>query len=115
MAEMKKAKATGNQKKIAELKKQGKARQNRLHRQGFGREPVDDLLVHIKDRLPEVARAARVDVIVAGVNWPGPEVETVDVTSLLVKEFNPSPKTLKTIEELLKHPPHDMDAIDHVD
>ena len=116
MTEMKKAEAAGDQKKIAEIKKQGEAHQKRAHRQAFGQEPVDDILVHIKGRLPEVARAAGVDVIVAGVNWSSSNVETVDVTNLLVKEFNPSPKTLNIIEDLLKRPPIDMDALgDHVD
>ena len=55
MAEMEKAKAIGDTKKIQELDKWGHAQQAKLHRQGFGAASVDAILEHIKDNLPQVA------------------------------------------------------------
>lgn len=48
---------------------------------------------------------AGVDAIVSGVVHAIPAVKTVDVTDRLVKRFEPSENTLKTIEEMKKVPP----------
>ena len=110
MEEYKKAEASGDTKRMEELKKEGSRQQDRLHRQGFGNAPVDDLLEHIKGSFPDVCKAAGVDAIVTGVVYRSAGVETVDVTDLLAKPFEPSAKTLQHIEELKKHPPLDPDA-----
>ncbi len=110
MEEYKKAEASGDTKRMEELKKEGARQQDRLHRQGFGNAPVGDLLEHIKGSFPDVCKAAGVDAIVTGVVYRGPGVETVDVTDLLVKPFEPSAKTLKYIEDIKNHPPLDPDA-----
>ena len=112
MRELKAAQAAGDKEKVAELEAWGPARQRALHRQGFGRVPVDDLLEPVAERLPEVAREAGVDAIVFDCNWTGPGVEVVDVTDALVALFDPSEKTLATIEELKKHAPADLDEIE---
>ncbi len=110
MEEQKKAESEGNSKRIEELKKEGARLQDRLHRQGFGNAPVNDLLEHIKGSFPDACKAAGVEAIVTGVVFKNPGVETVDVTDLLVKPFEPSAKTLKHIEEIKKHPPLDENA-----
>ena len=97
---------------MAELEAWGQGHQRALHRQGFGRVPVDDLLAHVAERLPEVARTARVVAIVFDCNWAGAEVELVDVTHELVALFEPSEKTLATVEELLQHEPVDLDELE---
>ena len=94
---------------MAELKRQGEKRQDRLHRQGFGNAAVNDLLEHIEDSFPQICEAANVDAIVTGIVYAGPTVKTVDVTDLLVKQYDPSEKTLRTVEELRKHPPIEWD------
>ena len=110
--ELEAAKAAGDTERVAELEAWGPKHQRALHRQGFGRVPVDDLLAHVADRLPEAARAAGVDVIVFDCSWAGPEVEVVDVTHELVALFDPSERTLTTVEELLEHEPVDLDEIE---
>jgi hypothetical protein len=61
----------------------------------------------VKDDLPKIAQEAGVDIIVS--KWEvvhkNPSIEIVDVTSYLVKLFNPDEMTLKLLEELPKQPP----------
>lgn len=55
--EMQGAKAAGDQARMKELEERGQALQRKLHRQGFGSVPVDDILAHGKDRIPGQRRA----------------------------------------------------------
>ncbi len=109
MAEMKKAKAEGDTKKIAELDKWGKAQQAKLHRQGFGAAPVDDILEHIKDNLPQIAKDANVIALVS--KWDKKTLkryksaELIDVTDLMAAQFNPNENVLRTIEQIKKKKP----------
>lgn len=107
-AEHDKAKAAGDTKRMKELEAQAGARQHRIHRQVFGDDPIDDIMELIKDDLPKVARAAGVNVIVRAGHYHGPPAEMVDITDRLVALFKPDEKTLRTIEELLRHPPVDI-------
>ena len=102
--EHKKAEAAGDKRKAEELRKRGERLQARLHHQGFGKAPVDDLLAHIKTSLPDVCKETGVDAIVTGVVHATPGVESVDVTDALVQRFDPSEKVLKIVAELRKHP-----------
>ena len=106
------AQAAGDQRKVAELEAWGPAHQQALHRQGFGRVPVDDLLAHVRDRLPDAARKAGVEAIVFASDWSAEGVEVVDVTSQIVELFEPSERTLATIAELRKHAPLGLDEIE---
>ena len=109
MAEMEKAKAAGDTKKIKELDKWGKAQQAKLHRQGFSTAPVDDILEHIKDKLPQIAKDANVIALVS--KWDKKTLkryksaELIDVTDLIVAPFNPKEKQLKVIEQIKKIKP----------
>ena len=58
------AKKAGDKEQMDKLEAWGKKHQRQLHRQGFGRVPVNDLLAHVKDQLPEVAKRNRVQAIV---------------------------------------------------
>ena len=78
--------------------------QDRLHQQGFGRAPVDDLLAPIRDRIPAICQAEGVERIVPVWSWAAVGKKQVDVTDRLVAEYKPSEKTLQTIAELRKHP-----------
>ncbi len=104
MEEMEKAKATGDTKKIEELEAWGPAQQAKLHRQGFSTAPVDDILEHIKDKLPEIREQANVSCLVS--KWDKKTLkrykssELVDVTDLITAPFNPNEKTLRTIKEI---------------
>ncbi|NLH15477.1 MAG: hypothetical protein GX455_02750 [Phycisphaerae bacterium] len=114
MEEMKKAEADGDTKKAEELKAWGKSHQRKLHRQGFGRVPVDDLLAPVKDRLPEVAKRVGVVAIVWQSDFVGENVEVIDVSGELVKLFDPSEKVLRWTnpEDLKKNPPLDLEFIE---
>lgn len=119
MAERDKAKAAGDDKKVAQLEAWGSARQGKYHRQGFGTAPVDDILIHIKKDLPEIAKAAGVDVIVSkwDVVYKIKGAEVVDITDQIVMPFKPTEKTLKSIKSLMKHKPlteKELDGMDHL-
>ena len=109
MPEMEKAKAAGDTKKIEELDTWGHAQQEKLHRQGFSTAPVDDILEHIKDKLPEISKQADVTALVS--KWDKKTLkryrsaELIDVTDLIVAPFDPSEKNLKMIEQLKKKKP----------
>jgi hypothetical protein len=110
------AKAAGDKKRIEELEEWGPRHQRQLHRQGFGRVPVTDLLEHVRDRLPEVAQKTGVDVIAFECNYLGPGVEEVDITAELAMLFNPSKKALEWIEDMKNVEPLDLDEIEkHAD
>jgi hypothetical protein len=114
IAEAKAAKAAGDQAKFARLDQQLKELQLRLHDQVFGDSPADNVLAVVKDKLPGVAEAARVDVIASGELYPAPgvQIEAKDVTDELVRLFVPQPdeKTLKAIAEMRQHP-HEWRAV----
>lgn len=80
----------GDDAKVAELNAWGESFQRKLHFQGFGRYPVDDLLTHVEDQLPALAERLDLDAIVWICDYQGPGVEVVDVTSELVALFGVS-------------------------
>jgi len=98
--EHKQAVAAGDTERAAQLEAKGKARQEQLHAQVFGKAPIEDILELVADRLLEVAAAAGVEQIVPRRNWNDPAAEPVDVTDAIVQLFGPSAKTLRHIAEL---------------
>ena len=115
--EHQKAKAAGDTEKVAKLEEQGKARQVRMHEQGFSKGRVDDVLEQIKDKLPAIAREAGVDLIVSkwDVVYQGPAVELVDVTELVVKPFNPNERARGWIKDLGKVAPIPLEDARKID
>ncbi|MDY7107897.1 MAG: hypothetical protein SYC29_04595 [Planctomycetota bacterium] len=106
------AMAAGDESKVEKLEQWGERSQRRLHRQGFGRVPVTDLLAHVQDRFPEIAEQTDVDVIAFECNYLARDVEEVDITMALVSLYDPSPKTLKTAREVMKHEPISLEEIE---
>jgi hypothetical protein len=102
-----KAKADGDEKKAKELEEQGKSKQQMFHMQGFSTAPVNDILEHIKDKVPAIAREAGVDLIVSKweIVYQSPDAEFVDITDLMIKPFNPGERASNIVKELQKHPP----------
>ncbi len=103
-----KAKEEGDEKLVKELEALAQAYQQVQHQQGFSIASVADILEKVKAELPKIAEDAGVDIIVS--KWElvyrNPSIEIVDVTSHLVKLFNPDERTLKMIiEEIPKHAP----------
>lgn len=109
------AKTAGDRALAAELEALGPGMQSRVHAQGFGTAPVDDVIARIADRLPAIAAKAGVDVIVSkwAITHGRDAARTVDVTDLLVAEFAPDDATLAVIRELVKSEPVPLDQLDH--
>jgi hypothetical protein len=101
------AKAAGDEEKAKRLEAEGRGEQARSHSQVFGSAPIDDIVAKIKDRLPEIAKQAKVDVIVSkwSLTYHSPDAQFVDVTEPMVKLFQPDESTLKILREIPKHQP----------
>jgi len=102
-----KAKAEKNEAVIKECEAWGPNYHKLQMLQGFSIASVADIMEKVKESLPKVAQEAGVDMIVSKweLAYQNPSFEIVDVTSYLVKIFNPDDQTLKIIEELSKQPP----------
>jgi len=104
-----KAKAAGDQHRVAELKAQGQARQTLLHTQGFSTASVRNILDQIKDKLPAIQAQAGVTALVS--KWDQaalatyPDAERVDVTMALVDAFNPTPRQRQSAIAIQKSTP----------
>lgn len=106
-AELKAAKADGNQKRVKELEAEGPALQELMHKQGFSTWPVDNILETIERKIPEIAKQADVEVIVSkwDIVYQRSGVEFVDVTDLMVRPFEPDEDTWRTIKDIQKQDP----------
>ena len=94
------------------LENWGQQHQRQLHRQGFAFVPVGNLLDHVRDKLPEIAKRANVVVIARSCDFKTSLVEVVDLTDELVKLFDPSEKTLKNIQIIRDKPAVDLDELE---
>jgi hypothetical protein len=101
------AEAAGNELKVAEIKKMGKMQQEKQHLQGFGTAPVHEYLEHVKDQIPDVAKATAVDVIVSKweFDYMASDAEVVDITMDLAKLFEPKEKAYQWIEQIKEKDP----------
>jgi hypothetical protein len=93
--------------------------QDKNHRQVFSTAPVDDALESIKESLPEIKQAAKVDALVS--KWDTETLkqyknaEQVDVTDQLVRKFiTPNEKQTKAIEELKKAKPVSLEKAEEL-
>jgi hypothetical protein len=102
-----KAKEEGDEALVKELEEWGPARQKVQHQQAFSIACVKEYLDLVEAELPKVAQEAGVDIIVSKweVMYKDPRAEAVDVTSHLVKLFNPNERGLKTLEMLKQQDP----------
>jgi len=121
--ELEKAKGTGDQKQIADAE----AKLNdvppkmgiHLHRQFFSTAPVDDILVHIQDQMPGIAKAAGVGFIIskwdkkAMAEYKGAEL--VDVTMAMVNAFHPEEEQLKLAVEIREKEPIPLEEAEKMD
>jgi len=110
------AKAAGDTKRFEEIEAQMKMQQFTAHAQVFSNSPPTEAVEAIKPALERIAKEMRLAAIAERVDFQGAEVEAVDVTMELVKEFAPTPDTLKTVEALRKAKPVNLyDATHHDD
>jgi hypothetical protein len=111
MKQAKEAEAAGDTKRVEELRAKGSALQTVRHLQAFGNAQVDDILQHVRDKLPEVAEAAGVCAIVRETDFRDGSVDTVDVTDRIVALFNPNERTLKTVKEIRGRKPMALETV----
>lgn len=112
-AEYKKAKAAGDTKRAAELEKEGEGGQEAAHRQGFGNEPIDNVLERIEKDLPKIAESAGVDILVSKweIAYQSKSAKFVDVTWEMVNLFDPDEDTVELIKELIEMEPVPLDQL----
>jgi hypothetical protein len=110
---LERAKAAGDQELVANLEVLGPAMQKRIHQQGFGSAPVDDIIARIEDKLSGIAEVSGVDVIVSkwALAYRSPAAKFVDVTDLLAAEFDPDEATRKGIREIVETEPVPLDQL----
>ena len=104
------AKAAGDTNRFQELAAALRQQQDEIHREGFSTAPPVEALAELKDRLPEIQKAAGLTALIS--KWDDaalkkyPGAEQVDVTDTLVHEFiTPTPEQQKTISSLEKAVP----------
>jgi len=109
-AVLEQAKKDNDSDKVKELKAWFPAQQAQAHLKAFGTAPVHDCFECVKGKIPQVAKAAGVDVIVGKweVDYMASDAEVVDVTMELAKLFEPKEKAYKWIEQM-----KDKDPISH--
>ena len=116
--EHKKAKAAGDQERVAELEAEGAERQKLMHKQGFSTAPVDNILEQIEDRLPAIKQEAGVGGLVS--KWDKdtlakrPFAERVDVTMEMIDAFNPNDRQRKSAIEIQKHKPISLNQAENI-
>lgn len=110
--ELEAAKAAGDTARAKALDDWGQAQQRQLHRQGFSRVPVGELLIPVRDRLPEAAARAGVQVIAAECDYSGPGVVVVDITDELVRLYDPSPRVLSIVKDMRAIPPLSLNELE---
>ncbi len=112
-AEQERARAAGDQERVASLDARGAALQKELHRQAFSTAPVDGIVARVADALPGIAREAGVDVIVSrwALAWRSDGARFVDVTDRLVAAFEPDAATREAIRQLLAQDPVPLERL----
>ena len=111
------AREAGDEKRVAELEAYGPALQKKIHRQGFGTAPIDDILETIQDDLPGIAAEAGVDVLVSrwDIAWKSDRAAAIDVTQRMVALFEPDEETLRVIADVRSKRPVADDKLDDHD
>jgi hypothetical protein len=100
MAEMAAAKAANDTKKVQELDAWGNAHQETAHQQLAGEAPIANILEALAPAWPEIAKKARVAMIVADLPYADSSVQTVDVTELLLDWLKADERTRAIVRGL---------------
>lgn len=115
--EHRRASEAGDTEAMSRLEKEGQARQEALHRQGFSTAPVDGLLALIGDRLSAIRRLTGVQKFVscwdeAGLKAHG-AARRIDVTRQLIESFDPSERQRRWAIEAQEKTPVPIEDLDH--
>jgi hypothetical protein len=100
MAEMTAAKAANDTKKVQELDAWGNAHQETAHQQLAGEAPITNILEALAPGLPEIAKKARVAMIVLDLPYADSSVEKVDVTEMLLDWLKADDRTRTIVRGL---------------
>ena len=100
-AEMAAAKAANDTRKVQELEKWGSAGQETAHQQLAGEAPIANILEALAPAWPEIAKKARVAMIVADLPYADSSVQSIDVTEMLLDWLKADERT-RTIVQGLK-------------
>jgi hypothetical protein len=100
-AEMALAKAANDTKKVQELDAWGNAQQETAHQQLAGEAPITNILEALAPGLPDIAKKARVSMIVADLPYADSSVQSIDVTEMLLDWLKADERT-RTIVRGLK-------------
>ncbi len=90
--EAEEAAKSGDMDRVAKVRSRGLALQELAHRQLMGEAPLTNILDQIKNDLPTIAAKAGVAKIVEQPADQAADAESVDVTDLVVKLFEPAEK-----------------------
>ncbi len=104
-AELKKQFETADPKTKKQLEKQAEERQQLAHLQAFSDKPVDDLLEPFKSEIDTIITQNGATTLCSRWQYKGNFDNTVDITDEIVKLYNPSEKTLKTVSHMKDNPP----------
>lgn len=101
-AELDQAKKDGDIEKVRQIEAWGPAQQAKAHLQGFGTAPVHTCFEPVKDKLPELAAAAQVDIIVSKweFDYLAPDAQVKDITDELVALFETNEKAMNSIRQM---------------
>lgn len=109
-AERAAAKKAGDTAKVRALDARGAALQQQVHRQGFGTDPVDDILERVAGELPALRAREGVDMLMSRFDPSLAEPRGKDVTDALVALFHPDEETLRHAREIRAMQPMAMPA-----
>lgn len=114
VAAYERAKAAGDAAAMAEIDALMQEHQQQAHRQGFGNAPIPEILATIEDRIPEVARAAGVQLVVSkwDVVWQERRAPVVDLSLALAELFEPDEATRKLLPGLMAHEPVPLEDLE---
>jgi hypothetical protein len=98
--EQDKAKAAGDQKKVAELNKWGQDQQKLAHKQMMDNTSIDNILETMKPMFAAVETQAQVTAIVPEGAKIDKSATKVDVTDLLMDQLHASARTRQSAEQL---------------
>lgn len=104
---MQAAKEKNDANEIAQIEREGKMRQAMMHEQGFGTGSVRNILNLMKDKVAEMAKKEKLNLIVSKweVVYNSTNCELVDVTEKIVNFFEPNEKMKMMMKEMMKQEP----------
>jgi hypothetical protein len=119
MEQAKAAKLAGETNIFKQLAKNLADEQKKMHHEVFGTEPAVEAMKSLEPRLPEIQQRAGISTLVS--KWDAETLkkhetaQQIDVTDVLVSEFQPTAEQLKTIAEIKKQKPVPVEKIKDAD